>query len=423
MAEGVLDLIGVDSVCRNSFDAIKLKKVQHFFKDKDIACCTGDLVRLYVEWRDMVELLPMRLGYKCFSFKDFTDSNVDPLKWIDLHRYPATMFNNNPCCNVVAYETRRYQWVNKKSVKRGNDVYIDLMRKKFEPLFDGTHIDFFSTVVNKKRRRVKKTKMLYLTGTCDRSITGDIAASWLLFGEYWNRFITEVRNMFGDACYIRAWQSQDNGYPHFHALVYFFDFEFTAVYWPQDKTYRVHNKQKVVVDKRTGKKEYVRDVLKDRWIAGNLDIQCCSSSKEALTDLLKYVLRDLEGGASDLTNAMAWFFNKKTFAVSRQFFHVFGVEPGASLEPSDADLISAEGAIQEGIQEDTLVSIDIFPIIPREMMPYYHQLTLDNWDHPPDPPPELVEFLEHFALSCVPSSFNVRDDGVAVTVYKYKDGV
>jgi hypothetical protein len=231
-----------------------------------------------------------------------------------------------------------------------------------------------------------------------------------------------VRDIFGKAAYIRAWQSQVNGYPHFHCLIYFYDWEFSAVYWGPDNSWRIHNRQKVVVNHKSGAKDYCRDVFKDLWKWGHLDVKCCDNSKSALNDLLKYVLRDLEGGASDLTNTMVWYFQKKSFAVSRSFMGLFG-DAGASLEPSDADLINAVGVIQEGTQEETLVSIDIFPILPRDLLPELHQLRLDNVDRPPDPSPEAARFLDLFADMCAPASSYRRDDGVVVTVYKYADRV
>ena len=394
-----------------------------------------EIVGLFVDWRDTIEVLPMRLTHKKVGYMNFKDTPVSMDKWlsdrdsrrINLKAYP---FNDNPTCEAVSYEYLEQSWINKKSVKRGNDVYIKLLQEKFSPFYHSkNHTSFFSTQLNSKRRITRRTRMLYLTGTCDHAITGDIVASWGSFGAYWNHFITCLRNRFGKCAYIRTWQSQDNGYPHFHALIYFYDFEFSAVYWEPDKSWRIHNRQKVVVNKRTHKKEYCRDVIKDLWRWGNLEIKCCDNTKNAIRDLLKYVLRDLEGGASDLTNTMVWYFGKKSFSVSDSFMRLFG-DVGASLEPSDADLINAVGGIQEATQKDSLVAIDIFPILPKELMPFATQMSLDTPQNtypsetePPDPPPEVSHFLDLFADLCAPISSYKRDDGVKITVYKYADRV
>lgn len=461
-----MPLISYEDPCRNRWGAIKLKLVQHQYGLNVNGDTIPELRSLYVDWRDAVELLPMRLTHKKVGYMNFKDTAVGVDKWllerqISAPELVSTRFNDNTACEAVAYEYLSQSWINKKSVKRGNDVYISMLQDKFNPLFySKNHREFFSTVLNSKRRVCRRTRMLYLTGTCDHAKVGDIASAWGTFGARWNHFITRVRDVFGKTAYIRTWQSQDNGYPHYHCLIYFFDFEFSAVYWEPDKSWRIHNRQKVVINHKTGAKDYCRDVFKDLWQWGHLDVKCCDNSKSALTDLLKYVLRDLEGGASDLTNTMVWYFQKKSFAVSTShkrcmncgsihgmeteacdcgdrgsgitscnvfeqtsigFFELFGAD-GASLEPSDADSINAEGVTQEGTQEGKLVCIEIYPIIPREMMPYYQQLSLDRLNKPPDPPPERVEFLENFALSCAPASSTTRADGVKVIVYKYKDG-
>ena len=418
-------IVNSDDYLRNRFGSIKLKLVRGFYGLNIDSRIASEITGHYVEWRDTVELLPMRVWFKKSGFKDFSGLPVDVDKWIGCYcsstGFLAARFNDNPLCNVVSYDYKYSKWVNKKSVKRGNDVYIRLLKDKFNPFFNSkNHKCFFSTVVNSRRKRVQHTRMLYVTGTCDHNITGDISASWVAFGKYWNEFITRIRDTFGKVAYIRTWQSQDNGYPHFHSLIYFFDFEFSVVYWHQDNSFRVHNRQKVVVNHRSGKKDFCRDVIKSFWKWGHLDVKCCDNTKDALKDLLKYVTRDLKGGSADLTNAMVWYFGKKSFAVSDAFYDLFG--GCASLEPSDADLINAEGVIQEVIQEDKLIGIDVFPVIPRDLMPYYTQLTLVDWMDPPDPPPEMCEFLDNFADSCEPVKFNHLDNGVVVTIYKYKGG-
>jgi len=425
LAEPIIDY---SDPCRNRWGAIKLKLVQSQYGLNVTSDTIPDLKNLYVDWRDTVELIPMRLTHKIVDSMNFKDTPVDAATWLKEFSNTgliAETFNDHPNCNFVVYERLKQTWINKKSVKRGNDVYCRMLQEKFKPLFTSkNHTAFFDTHLNSKRKRTRTTRMLYLTGTCDQAIVGDIVAAWGSFGAYWNHFITSLRDLFGKSAYIRTWQSQNNGYPHFHALVYFFDWEFPVIYRASDKSWRIHNRQKVIVNKKSGAKEPCINAIVDRWKWGGLEVKCCDNTKSALRDLLKYVLRDLEGGASDLTNTMVWYFNKKSFAVSRSFMGLFG----AFEEPSNADLINAVTDIQEGTQEDRLVAIDIFPILPRELMPFCTQMSLDapqneapSDTEPPDPPPEVSRFLDLFADQCAPVSSNTRDNGVVVTVYEYKD--
>jgi len=347
-----------------------------------------DLIKeLYIEWRDTFEALPLRLVYQDTKVYYIPDLNADTKKYCNYLESQNIHYSKYK--NHVFIDGETSEWVLNKCSKRGNDVYVRNVRKKFNPLLKSdNHKSFFSTVVNDKRKRIRKTKMLYITGTCNQKITGDISNSWVSFGLYWNSFITNIREQFNNVEYVRAWQSQENGYPHFHAMVYFNDFNFTATKWLNKKgkiEWRVHNKQKL-----NGK--FVRDRLKSAWKWGNLDIICCSNSKKSMYDLVKYITRDLEGGESDLTNAMIWYFGKQSYSFSKGFLDLFNVKQSIG-EPTDAEYINAEGVIQRSNSKGILKRIEVFPCIRRDLMPSFTQPRLDNWHKIPDPPPEIVDYF------------------------------
>jgi hypothetical protein len=230
----------------NRHGSIRVKLVRKHFgvtlKKEDLST----LIDIHKTWRDTDEVMPIKLTYEVVKHIDLTKLPVDPDKWIDKYNADtgkiAVRFNEKS--NIVCYEGEESEWVTKKCCKRGNDVYIRQVREKFKPLlYTKNHKQFFSTRVNDKRKRIRKTRLLYITGTCDHSITGDISNSWICFGSYWNNFITNIREMFNGVEFVRAWQSQENGYPHFHALVYFKDYEYTAVRWVESggsKSWRIH---------------------------------------------------------------------------------------------------------------------------------------------------------------------------------------
>lgn len=380
-----------------------------------------EIVDLCKSWRDTVEIMPLRFIYNKATYIDLKDTPSSPESWIDNYNIRtgkiAVRFNEKS--DIVCYETEVPEWKLIKSCKRGNDVYIRQVRKKFKPVIDAASNvkSFFSTEINKNRKRVRKTKLLYITGTVDRDKTGTIGNSWLKFGTYWNSFITNIREQFNGAEYIRAWQSQQDGYPHFHALVFFKNFKFTVTPWQNEKgkwEFRVHNRQK-----HNGK--YVRDKLKDAWKWGNLDVKCCDNTKKALVDIVKYITRDLKGGKSDLTNGMVWYFGKQSYSISKNFVKGLLGKNIDLAEPSNDDLINAFGVIQRNNSKKNLVRIEVFPLIRRDLIPNFTQLNLDNWADPPDPPPEIIDFLENIADQCKPISSRKNEEGIDIIVYDWKD--
>jgi len=381
-----------------------------------------EITSLYVEWRDTLEVMPVFLTYRRSTFIDAEEIQSNPEKWAMNYEVNTglTAVRFNAKSSLVCYEEEKSELHLIPSCKRGNDVYIKQVRRKFKPVIDLAYKNktFFSTRINKNRTRVKRTKLLYITGTCDHAITGDIDRSWLKFGEYWNSFVTNVREQFSGAEYIRAWQSQKNGYPHFHALIYFPNFEFSVVPWYNVKKkkweFRVHNRQQ-----HNGK--IVRERLKDAWKWGNLDILAVSSLKKGIVDIVKYITRDLEGGESDLTNAMVWFFGKQSYSLSKNFTTVLVGENIALAEPTNDDLINAEGVIQRSNSKGTLVRIEVYPIIKAEKIPKYTQLNFQDYKDPPDIAWETRDFVEKYAHKCVPSSFKTTEDGVEIIVYKRED--
>lgn len=251
-------------------------------------------------------------------------------------------------------------------MKRGNDEYIRLIKERLKPFLNNSPIIFFEDDWGEKT-----TNALYLTGTVDPAICGN-DRGYLEFGSWWNSFITNIRSQIGDLVFIRSWQSQKNGYPHFHAILYFKDKEFNAVRWIDDDggiSYRLPS--------RSGD----REILKGAWKWGNLDIQCIQDMNESFKDLLKYVTRCLEGGESDLTNALLWYFQRQAFGISDDFVRiVWGKENVALSEPDNADLIDRH----KSNSNLDLIRIEIYPTIRRDL---FSKTIQDHVDTDEDPPP------------------------------------
>jgi hypothetical protein len=395
---------------KKGFLHLNIKKIQV----KPIVFQLEKIKDLYVYWRDFDEFMPVKFNYKDQKIVDVNELNTTTelyCNYLQNNSIKATSY-----LDFVFYESLRSEWHFIKSCKRGNDIYINEIEKKFKPLIEAEPKIFFDTTINLNRKINRFTPMLYLTATMDPKTT-TIEKAWLNFGNYWNTFITNIRKQFGKLFYLRAWQSQENGYPHWHALIYFDDILFSSVYnWDNNKklTWRISSRQKL----HKGDKLTIRQRFKKAWIHGNLDIQCISNTQDCFKDLLKYVTRELEGGESDLTNAMVWYFGKQSFAYSKDFFNkITGKKMCIDLaEPNNADLINA---ISTNSNFD-LVSIEVFPVLPASFFKSFYQSTIKDWVDPPDPPPELIQRLELLQEECS-VKYSVRKDGVKIICYSLKN--
>jgi hypothetical protein len=326
-----------------------------------------EITDLYRQFRDKKEVYVIKNVYRETKVWNFSDSPMDPVLWAD-DFHSRTGRKPYVIGNTVAFEGRRSEWIPYPVVKRGNDQYIALTGKKFDQFLRKPPLQYFSTEINDKRNRNRSTNLLYITGNVDPLNFNGIADAWLSFGDLWNTFITNVRQQFGGAEYIRAWQSQKNGYPHFHALIWI-PFDFSVVPWnhPNGKvSWRLSTRQKL----HKGDKVTVRQRLKGMWKAGGLDIVAVSDLKQSFKDLLKYITRDLEGGESDLTNAMAWYFGKQSYSISGKFEQsLWGTNDIDTAEPCNADLIYAN----KSNSNSDLVEQHHFGCIPHDFFNYSFQ--------------------------------------------------
>lgn len=373
----------------NELKPIKVRIQRQRLGEADLETITS----LYVEWRDKREFLPLCLFYRDNILVDCNDIGSTPDKYVDFVLKHTGKIATT-VGDIVSINGERFEWAFPESIKRGNKPYVNAIKERFEKeFFSKPPIEYFN-----ETQSDKKTKMLYLTGTTDPK-RFEIGQAWLHFGNYWNTFITNLRQKYGNIVYIRTWQSQENGYPHFHSLVYFADKEFTSVNWINadgSKSYRLPSRSKD------------REKIKDCWKQGNLDIVCVQDTHKSFKDMLKYVIRDLEGGESDLTNAMLTYFGKQAFSYSDKFSAlVWGNNNVVALqEPCNADLINA---VCSNSNSD-LIRIEVFPILPQSFFKF-------NVETNKDPPNEF-----EYYIACLkernPPSFHISKTGVQVLVYK-----
>lgn len=375
----------------------------------------------YVGWRDFEEVVPIKFIYRDYKVLGScpSGSQADTItffkggkKTSESVSYRVTdfysrMFGVN-CIEhkgIISVPIEVNDYMISACSKRGNAEYIRQVKEKFEPFLTKEPLIFFDTSLNRKRKRKRKTNMLYISGTTDPAICG-FDMGWLDFGSHWNSFITNIKQQFGGKIvYIRTWQSQENGYPHFHALIYFKNIEFTAVpNWDYNKKTGKRDKLSWRIPSRSqlhtgdidtdGKPLTIRKRIKKAWKYGSVDILCVSDTQKAFKDMLKYVTRDLEGGESNLTNAMIWYFGKQAFSYSKDFCEVVW-GPGETIDLKiDGDLIVGDRCNSNLV----LIRVEIFPMLSAKRLyinaAKTHQKSLFGVKDPPPDDEVDVDYIE-----------------------------
>jgi len=216
---------------------------------------------------------------------------------------------------IILMKQNRYTYETEikavKASKRGNDVYRNRVMKRFDELLKMPDIKFFEY---KDRSKKHKTNLVYITTTLKRTVS--LVDAWVDIGFLFNQFITSLRKKYGKIYVIRTWESHKDGYPHIHAILFFKEYEFTAIWYRGKKKtcWRI--------------KEY-RDIQK-HWKYGWSDIRAIDSFHGGVKYLKKYITKTIIDVDKHLkknikesvkkairTLSMLWIFSKRAFSISR----------------------------------------------------------------------------------------------------------
>lgn len=210
-----------------------------------------------------------------------------------------------------------------KCSKRGNDVYQRRIKTRFEWLNreipDKKFFDLHDFQVDKE----VKTSLLWITLTWDTK-RGDIVQAWETLGEDFNRWLSALRNKYGEISSLRVWESYESGYPHVHAVVFFAEAQFSVFpHWNEEEnklTFRIKEK----------------GAISSLWHS-HVDIQAISSLSNVFSYIKKHqekIILGLSGSVQegesrtgfDLENIkglrtlfLCWIFRKRSFSVSGDF--------------------------------------------------------------------------------------------------------
>ena len=211
----------------------------------------------------------------------------------------------------------------KRAAKRGDKQYRKQVKDRMDPVFKAaSNLPLF---FNRKSRKVNgHTNALYVTGTIP--MDRDLEGAWRRKMPYhFNLFMTRLRREYG-RCWIvwRTWEAHKSGYPHFHAVLFFPDREFTC--FRLNNKWRVHDR--TLIRSFWGSKynhsSKVFEGLLDGGAMYNMDIQAMDSLDGGLKYIGKYITKatkfnDSSDSKSVLTLALMWRFKKRAYSTSRGF--------------------------------------------------------------------------------------------------------
>lgn len=194
--------------------------------------------------------------------------------------------------------------------KRGNWVYANKTLKRFGSVGDLLpDIDYFNANDCLNYQISRTTRAILFGGTYNPAALS-LSEAWLRVGKDFNRFMSRIKARYGRVSHIRVWESQTNGYPHFHALIFFAEYVFENVRWIKSK----HSNWRVVLkDKR---------FLQRCWSGGHSDIRAVSNPQRAFYYLGKYFSKYVESDSKKavLTRAMTWVYGKRAFSLTTKFY-------------------------------------------------------------------------------------------------------
>jgi hypothetical protein len=189
-----------------------------------------------------------------------------------------------------------------KCSKRGNDVYRQRVKRRFDGLsHKAENLQFFNP---KDRKNNKTTQALWITLTNDTKRC-TYKEAWEQIGTEYNVFMAKVRRKFGKVSTVRVFESFENGYPHIHCILLFEEHTF-EVFRDAKGQFRIKEK----------------DIIAECWHS-NVDVKAMSSLTGGFNYLKKYLLKGIDFENADSkgikTLALCWVYRKRAFAVSGSF--------------------------------------------------------------------------------------------------------
>ena len=196
-----------------------------------------------------------------------------------------------------------------RASKRGNEIYNYNTTERFKEIESRIpSLDYFDTSHKYDTKIKRETSALFISLTYDQSRISWREA-WQSVSHDINLFRAKVRQEFkSQISSIRCFESQKNGYPHIHLLIFFKDYKFRVHFKDSSKKGK---KGKWRIDYKIMKR------LASFWGFGFKDVSGVYNSTKAFRYIGKYLFKTLAswGKEDKLTLALCWYFRKRSFSL------------------------------------------------------------------------------------------------------------
>ena len=189
--------------------------------------------------------------------------------------------------------------------RRGNYVYKNRVMSRFRQIESQIQdIVYFN---DDNKREFQTTSCFFYSLTYAHNIS--IYEAWQNLGKDLNNFLSKLKQHFRcKISHIRVFESQSNGYPHIHLLLFFN--KQLKVKWVNSKhsSWRLFNYPEV-------------KIIEKLWGMGHIDIKAVSNPIPEFKYISKYLLKSLnrESDKDTLTLALCWYFRKRAFSLTSDF--------------------------------------------------------------------------------------------------------
>ncbi len=315
-----------------------------------------------------MSLKDYRNKYEIFNTeKDFDEEDLNEIvndfgEWNKIKNY--AMFQNTETKEVFFREL----------AKRGNSIYSKKLQAKILQQFE-----FIKKPEFQNNFLVRNTHLGYLANVFFMTLTTDPKLffnnkkkAWWSESKQMNIFLTRLRKDFGEIEYLSVVESTKQGYPHNHLLVIFKKPQ--KVFFHQESNkWRMEKKNKVA-----------------KYWNSFIDIFACQTGKEIIDYLFKDIFKGtIRKGVNrtpqdNLTQALQWIFNKKSYSTSS-----FS-EKGFLSEYITENYLTKESITQTDFND----SIEDF----RDGKHIFLGLTTLKWKNGFNPPPKFSLKLNNLEI-------------------------